>query len=105
MLKGDSPLHQLCQRGRSEFVRACARNACIRLSVRFGPRGHAMEVENISTSTACPRAPQRTENLMLLQVRSARSGETRVMENHLKARFPLGDFVRATRSENKNPAP
>ena len=60
-------------------------NACIRVSVRFGPRGHAMEVENISTSMACPLAPQRTENLMLLQVRSARSGETSVMENRLKS--------------------
>ena len=40
-------------------------NACLRLSVRFGPRGHAMEVENISTSMACPRAPQRTESLIV----------------------------------------
>ena len=36
----------------------------IRLSVRFGARGHGMEVETFSTSMACPRAPKRTESLM-----------------------------------------
>ena len=42
-----------------------------------------MEVENISTSMACPRPPKRTESLILSQVRSARAGETSVMENRL----------------------
>ena len=59
-------------------------NACIRLSVRFGARGHAMEVENISTSMACSQPPKRTESVMLSQVRCAHAGETSVMENRLK---------------------
>ena len=82
--KGDSPLHQFRPRGRSELVRACARKRMHKFfSVRFGARGHAMGVENISTSIACPRPPKRTESLMLSQVRSARAGETSVMENRL----------------------
>ena len=44
-----------------------------------------MEVEMFSTSMTCPRGPKRTESLMLLQVRSARPGETSVMENRLKS--------------------
>ena len=43
-----------------------------------------MEVENISTSMACPRVSKRTEILMLSQVRFACAGETGVMENRLK---------------------
>ena len=62
-------------------------NACIRISVRFGARGHAMDVENVSTSMACPRAQKRTESLMLSQVRSACAGETSVMENRLNCYF------------------
>ena len=58
----------------------------MRLSVRFGARGHAMEVENISTSMACPRPQKRTETLMLSQVRSPCAGETGVMENRLNER-------------------
>ena len=65
----------------------------IRLSVRLGTRGHAMEVEHVSTSMACPRAPKRTESLMLSQVRSARAGETSVMENRLKFLFPFTAHV------------
>ena len=42
-------------------------NACIRLSVRFGARGYAMEVEN--------------------KVRPARVGETSVMGNRLYSVF------------------
>ena len=53
-------------------------------SIRFGASRHAMEVENISTYLACPRASKRTESLMLSQVRSIRVGETSVMENRLK---------------------
>ena len=34
----------------------------------------------------------------------ARGSEIHRVENGLKARFPLGEFIRATRSENKNPA-
>ena len=64
--------------------RACRRNACIRLSERFGFRGDAMEVENVSTSMTCKRAPKRTESLMLSQVRSVRAGKTSVMENRPK---------------------
>ena len=46
-----------------------------------------MEVENISTSMACPRAPKRTESLVLSQVRSARAAKISVMENRLKKRL------------------
>ena len=48
------------------FSAARAERTCesTRLSVRFGARGHAMEVEMFSTSMACPRAPKHTERLM-----------------------------------------
>ena len=65
LFKSDSPLHQFRPRGLSELVRACTRKRLRKTSVRFGARGHAMEVENISTSMACPRAPKRTESLVL----------------------------------------
>mgnify|MGYP002803980117 CR=1 FL=1 len=60
-------------------------NAFIRLSVRCGPHLYAMEVENFSTSIACPRAPRRKESLMLSQVRSDCVGETSVVEDRLYA--------------------
>ena len=55
----------------------------LRLSVHYGALRHAMEVENISTSVLCPRAPKRTESLMFSQVRFTRAGETSVMESRL----------------------
>ena len=41
-------------RGRSEHVRACARKRMHKISACFGACGYALEVENISTCTACP---------------------------------------------------
>ena len=60
----------------------------LRHSVRFGARGHAIEVEIFSSFMACVSYACVLLR-MLLQVRSAGVGETGVMENRLKSESGL----------------
>ena len=71
--KVDSPLHQFRPRGRSELIRACAIK-----------NRNVFYFQGVSASTkACGKSYACVFLRMLLQVRSARAGETGVMENHL----------------------
>ena len=59
-----------------------------------------MEVENISTSMACPRPPKRKESLMLSQAHSTRAGKTSVMENRLNVAVLQGENFEIVRHVN-----
>ena len=89
---GDSLLHQFRPRGRSELVRACAikhMHKTFRLRWRSQTRRASRNVfyfQGVSASAkACGKSYACVFSRKLLQVRSARAGETGVMENRLIA--------------------
>ena len=80
----------------------------IRLSVRFGARGHAMEVETFSTSMAFPRAPMLREVLCMYFLAHALTSSLRPRgqnwcngESLLSQRVESGTLIISIREEVK----